>query len=163
LPHTGTCAIIAAHMDHERWMREALCEAQAAGAEGEVPVGAVVVWDGRVIGRGHNRKEALADPTAHAEILSLREAGVTRGGWRLNGATLYCTLEPCCMCAGALVNARVERLVYAVRDPKTGAAGSVYDLVRSPWLNHTLEVISGVLAAEVERELSEFFQQLRRT
>ena len=150
-------------MDHERWMREALREAQAAGAAGEVPVGAVVVWAERIIGRGRNRKEALADPTAHAEILALREAGSARGGWRLSGATLYCTLEPCCMCAGALVNARVERLVYAVRDPKTGAAGSVYDLVRSPWLNHKLEVISGVLSAEVERELAEFFQRLRRT
>jgi tRNA(adenine34) deaminase len=149
-------------MDHESWMREALREAQAAAAEGEVPVGAVVVWQGQVIGCGHNRKEALADPTAHAELLALREAARTRGGWRLSGTTLYCTLEPCCMCAGALVNARVERLVFAVRDGKTGAAGSVYDLVRSPWLNHKLEVLSGVLAGEVERELAAFFQALRQ-
>jgi tRNA(adenine34) deaminase len=162
LPSPPTYAIMSAPMDHESWMREALCEAQAAAAEGEVPVGAVVVWQGQVIGRGHNRKEALADPTAHAELLALREAARTRGGWRLTGATLYCTLEPCCMCAGALVNARVERLVYAVRDSKTGAAGSVYDLVRSPWLNHKLEVISGVLAGEVERELTSFFQGLRQ-
>lgn len=148
-------------MDHERWMREALAEAQQAAATGEIPVGAVVVWQGRIIGRGRNRKEAWADPTAHAELLALREAGQARGGWRLSGATLYCTLEPCCMCAGALVNARVETLVYAVADPKTGAAGSVYDLVRSPWLNHRLRVISGVLAEEVRALMQSFFQGLR--
>jgi len=150
-------------MDHACWMREALSEAQAAGAAGEVPVGAVVVWEDGIIGRGRNRKEAMADPTAHAEILALREAAAVRGGWRLTGATLYCTLEPCCMCAGARVNARIDRLVYAVRDLKTGAAGSVYDLVRSPWLNHKLEVLSGVLAMEVESELAAFFQRLRRS
>jgi len=148
-------------MDHERWMREALAEAQQAAATGEIPVGAVVVWQGRIIGRGRNRKEAWADPTAHAELLALREAGQARGGWRLSGATLYCTLEPCCMCAGALVNARVETLVYAVADPKTGAAGSVYDLVRSPWLNHRLRVISGVLAEEARALMQSFFQGLR--
>ena len=123
-------------MDHEAWMREALAEAMQAAAEGEVPVGAVVVRDGRIIGRGHNRKETLADPTAHAELQALREAAAALGAWRLTGATLYCTLEPCSMCAGALVNARVESLVHAVPDPKTGAAGSIYDIVRSPWLNH---------------------------
>lgn len=149
-------------MEHERWMREALEEARQAAAAGDVPVGAVVVWQGRVIGRGRNRKEALRDPTAHAEILALREAAQALGSWRLEGATLYCTLEPCCMCAGALVNARVERLVFAVRDPKTGAAGSVYDLVRSPWLNHRLEVVSGVLAAEAQGVMQAFFQGLRQ-
>ena len=142
-------------------MREALSEAQAAGAAGEVPVGAVVVWEDGIIGRGRNRKEAMADPTAHAEILALREAAAVRGGWRLTGATLYCTLEPCCMCAGALVNARIDRLVYAVRDLKTGAAGSVYDLVRSPWLNHRLQVYSGVLADEVQAVMDRFFTNLR--
>lgn len=148
-------------MDHERWMREALAEAQQAAAAGEIPVGAVVVWQGRVIGRGHNRRETLADPTAHAEMLALREAGQARGGWRLSGATLYCTLEPCCMCAGALVNARVETLVYAVADAKTGGAGSVYDLVRSPWLNHRLRVIPGVLADEALALMQSFFEGLR--
>jgi tRNA(adenine34) deaminase len=124
-------------------------------------VGAVVVWEGRIIGRGHNRKEMACDPTAHAEILALREAAQTRGGWRLPGATLYCTLEPCCMCAGAMVNARIERLVYAVKDAKTGAAGSVYDIVRSPWLNHRLEVIAGVLSDEAQALMQSFFQALR--
>jgi tRNA(adenine34) deaminase len=149
-------------MDHARWMREALREAEAAAREGEIPVGAVVVWQGEVIGRGHNRKEADADPTAHAEILALREAGAHRQSWRLAGATLYCTLEPCCMCAGALVNARVDEVVFALHDPKTGAAGSVYDLVRSPWLNHRLRVTFGVRADEAQALMDTFFQSLRR-
>ena len=148
-------------MDHARWMHEALAEARLAAAEGEIPVGAVVVWQDRIIGRGHNRREALHDPTAHAEILALREAGRERGGWRLSGATLYCTLEPCSMCAGALVNARIDTLVMGVRDPKTGAAGSVYDLVRSPWLNHRLVVEAGVLADEVQALMDAFFRRLR--
>ena len=148
-------------MEHEHWMREALAEARMAAQEGEIPVGAVVVWQDRIIGRGHNRKESLADPTAHAEILALREAGNTRGEWRLQGATLYCTLEPCSMCAGAMVNARISELVFGVRDPKTGAAGSVYDLVRSPWLNHRLRVTAGVLAAQVQELMQGFFQSLR--
>ncbi len=148
-------------MDHESWMREAIREAQAAAAAGEIPVGAVVVWADEIVGRGRNRKEERADPTAHAEILALRQAGQTRGGWRLRGATLYCTLEPCCMCAGAMVNARIDRLVFGVRDPKTGAAGSVYDLVRSPWLNHRIEVVSGVLAEEIGALMQDFFQSLR--
>ncbi|MFO7697165.1 MAG: tRNA adenosine(34) deaminase TadA [Anaerolineae bacterium] len=149
-------------MDDERWMREALAEAGLAAAAGEIPVGAVVVYDGAIIGRGHNRKESSADPTAHAEIVAIREAAVNRGAWRLSGATLYCTLEPCTMCAGAMVNARVDRLVYGVRDPKTGAAGSVYDIVRSPWLNHRLQVTSGVLADEVHALMEAFFEGLRR-
>ena len=148
-------------MDDARWMQEALAEARAAAQEGEIPVGAVVVWQGQIIGRGRNRKETLKDPTAHAEILALREAAAFCGGWRLLGCTLYCTLEPCCMCAGAMVNARIERLVFAVRDEKTGAAGSVYDLVRSPWLNHTLRVTSGVLADEVRETMQAFFRTLR--
>ena len=149
-------------MDHEHWMRQALCEAQAAAREGEIPVGAVVVWRDEIIGRGHNRKESLHDPTAHAEILALRQAAQYRGGWRLSGATLYCTLEPCCMCAGALVNARVDQLVFGVRDPKTGAAGSVYDIVRSPWLNHQLKIVAGVLALEVTEMMQGFFRSLRK-
>ena len=111
--------------------------------------------------KGAPEREALHDPTAHAEVLALREAGRERGGWRLSGATLYCTLEPCAMCAGALVNARVEALVFAVRDPKAGAAGSVYDLVRSPWLNHRLRVVAGVLAGEVQALMQTFFETLR--
>jgi tRNA(adenine34) deaminase len=149
-------------MEHEAWMREAMAQARAAAEAGEIPVGAVVVWQGRIIGRGRNRKEEWADPTAHAEILAMREAGGERGGWRLSGTTLYCTLEPCSMCAGALVNARVDALVYGVRDPKTGAAGSVYDLVRSPWLNHRLEVTAGVLAEEIQAMMQSFFEDLRR-
>jgi len=142
-------------------MREALEEARAAAAAGEIPVGAVVVWQERIIGRGRNRREELKDPTAHAELLALREAAAARDGWRLSGTTLYCTLEPCCMCAGAAVNARVDRLVYGLRDAKAGAAGSVYDLVRSPWLNHRLQVVAGVLAGEVQDLMQAFFQGLR--
>ena len=149
-------------MEHERWMREALEEAKAAGEAGEIPVGAVVVWQEQIIGRGRNRKEEYRDPTAHAELLALREAARSRGGWRLFGAALYCTLEPCCMCAGAMVNARIDTLVYGLRDPKTGAAGSVYDIVRSPWLNHRLQVTSGVLDKEVQQLMQSFFQTLRK-
>ncbi|MHB0857820.1 MAG: tRNA adenosine(34) deaminase TadA [Anaerolineae bacterium] len=148
-------------MDHERWMRAALEEARLAADAGEIPVGAVVVCGDAIVGRGHNRKETLRDPTAHAEILALREAARTLDAWRLRGCTLYCTLEPCSMCAGALVNARVETLVFAIRDPKTGAAGSVYDLVRSPWLNHTLRVVSGVLADDAQVLMQAFFERLR--
>jgi tRNA(adenine34) deaminase len=148
-------------MDQERWMRLALAEAAEAARAGEIPVGAVVVWGDEAIGRGHNRKETDGDPTAHAEILAIREAAVNRQSWRLSGATLYCTLEPCSMCAGAMVNARIDRLVYAVRDPKTGAAGSVYDIVRSPWLNHRLQVVTGVLEGEVRALMEAFFAGLR--
>lgn len=149
-------------MDHIIWMREALLEAQQAQASGEVPVGAVVVWQDTIIGRGRNRREELHDPTAHAEILALREASAARGGWRLDGSVLYCTLEPCPMCAGALVNARVDALVFGVRDPKAGAAGSVYDLVRSPWLNHRLQVTSGILAEQIQELMQCFFTNLRQ-
>jgi len=148
-------------MDHERWMREALAEARAAATVGEIPIGAVVVWNGAIIGRGHNRKETSADPTAHAEIVALREAAVNRRTWRLAGATLYCTLEPCVMCAGAMVNARIDRLVYGLRDPKAGAAGSVYDIVRSPWLNHRLQVQAGILADDIRALMESFFAGLR--
>ena len=149
-------------MDHEHWMREALVEAEIAAQKGEIPVGAVVVWRGEVIGRGHNRKEAYRDPTAHAEMIALREAAAKLQAWRLTGSALYCTLEPCCMCAGALVNARVDELVFAIRDPKTGAAGSVYDIVRSPWLNHRLRVTSGVLSNQAQDVMQRFFERLRR-
>ena len=162
LVHPHPHAIILVTMDHERWMREALAEARLAAAAGDIPVGAIVVWGDRLVGRGHNQCEALGDPTAHAEMLAIRAAAQARGGWRLSGMTIYSTLEPCPMCAGAMVNARLDRLVLGVRDPKTGAAGSVYDLVRSPWLNHRLEVISGVLADEIEALMSAFFADLRQ-
>lgn len=159
-------AILVRGMNHEHWMREAIEQAQLAASLGEIPVGAVVVapephGPGCVVGRGHNRKETEADPTAHAEIVAIREAARALGAWRLTGTTLYCTLEPCVMCAGALVYARVERLVFAVRDPRGGAAGSVYDLVRSPWLNHRLEVVEGVLADQVQTMMTAFFESLR--
>jgi len=148
-------------MDHEKFMREAIAEAVLAFQKGDVPVGAVAVRDEQIIGRGHNRKEELKDPTAHAEMIALQEAARTLGGWRLTGVTLYCTMEPCPMCAGAMVQARLPRLVYAVDDPKAGAGGSVVDLLRHDRLNHQLEVVSGVLAAEVQRLMQAFFEQLR--
>jgi tRNA(adenine34) deaminase len=148
-------------MDHQKFMREAIAEASLAFQKGDVPVGAVAVCDGQIIGRGHNRKEELRDPTAHAEMMALQEAARTLGGWRLIGVTLYCTMEPCPMCAGAMVQARLPRLVYAVEDPKAGAAGSVVDLLRNERLNHRVEVIAGVLAEEAKELTQEFFQRLR--
>jgi tRNA(adenine34) deaminase len=147
--------------EHERYMREALDEARAAFERGEVPVGAVAVHKGYIVGRGRNRKEELADPTAHAELIALREAAQVLRSWRLADVTLYCTMEPCPMCAGAMVLARVPRLVYAVDDPKAGAAGSLFDIVRSPRLNHQVLVTRGVLAQEARDLLDRFFQELR--
>ncbi|MFN8164378.1 MAG: tRNA adenosine(34) deaminase TadA [Solirubrobacterales bacterium] len=145
----------------EDWMREALAEAEHAAALGEVPVGAVVVRAGEVVGRGYNRRESDGDPLAHAEVLAIREAARSTGGWRLDGTTLYVTLGPCAMCAGALVLARVDRLVFGARDPKAGYCGSLGDLVRDPRLNHRLEVTDGVLEALQER-LRSFFRELRK-
>lgn len=142
-------------------MREALAEAALAPAHGDVPVGAVAVFDDTVIGRGHNRREADADPTAHAEMLALREAARVLGSWRLAGVTLYCTLEPCPMCAGAMVLARLSRLVYGADDPKAGAAGSVVELLRDPRFNHRVAVTRGVLAEEAQALLERFFSSLR--
>jgi len=138
-------------------MAEALACARLAASEGEVPVGAVVVLDGRVVGRGRNARERLHDPTAHAELLALRDSARSLGRWRLTGATVYATLEPCPMCAGALVNARVDRLVYGVADPKAGAVDTLFDVVRHPRLNHRVEVASGVLGSECGELLKEFF------
>jgi tRNA(adenine34) deaminase len=146
----------------ETFMGEALAEARRAAAEGEVPIGAVVVADGRIIGRGRNARERLNDPTAHAEILALQEAARTLGRWRLAGATMYATLEPCPMCAGALVNGRLDRLVYAVADPKAGAVDTLFDLVRDARLNHRLQVASGILGQECGDILREFFRQRRK-
>jgi tRNA(adenine34) deaminase len=148
--------------EHVEWMRLALAEADKAAAVGDAPVGAIAVCDGTVIGRGHNRKEHDRDPVAHAEIFALREAAHAVGGWRLVGVTLYCTLEPCPMCAGAMVQARLPRLVYAADDPKAGAAGSVIDLLQHEGLNHRVEVIRGVLAEEAAAKLTAFFQSLRQ-
>ncbi|MEW6541965.1 MAG: tRNA adenosine(34) deaminase TadA [Bacillota bacterium] len=143
-------------------MREALREAEKAYAEGEVPVGAVVVRDGTIIGRGHNRREADNDASAHAELLALRQAARAAGDWRLSEATVYVTMEPCPMCAGALVQFRVKRVVYGTDDPKAGAAGSVVELLREPRFNHQVEVIPGVLEAECREIVQRFFRELRR-
>jgi len=148
-------------MDDLAWMHRALAEAEAAAEMGEVPVGAVMVRDGELIAAAHNRREADADPLAHAELLAIRRTARHVGGWRLTGCSLYVTLEPCAMCAGALVNARVERLVYGAADPKAGFCGTLGDLVRDPRLNHRLEVVGGVLAAESAALLRGFFGGLR--
>jgi tRNA(adenine34) deaminase len=143
-------------------MREALFEARRAGALEEVPVGAVVVHEGRVIGRGCNRREVDQDPLAHAEVLAIRQAAAHIGSWRLTGATLYVTLEPCAMCSGALVLSRIERLVYGARDPKAGFCGSLGNLVEDVRLNHRLQVAGGVLEEESAALLRTFFRALRR-
>jgi len=147
--------------EDERCMGLALEEARRAEAGGEVPVGAVVVLDGRLIGRGHNRVIASSDPTAHAEILALREAGAGMGNYRLTGAALYATLEPCSMCCGAAVNARVARVIYGAVDPKAGAAQSLYRLLEDERLNHRAAVSAGVLGRECGAILSGFFQKRR--
>ncbi len=148
--------------DDERFIEAALAEAQAAADEGEVPVGAVVVWQGRIIGRGHNRVEATQDPTAHAEIIAIGAACQTMKSWRLEDATLYATLEPCHMCAGAIVLARIPRLVYGARDPKAGACGSLALVPQDLRLNHRAEIVSGILAPECGAILEAFFQAKRR-
>ena len=142
-------------------MREALRLAVRAAERGEVPVGALVVKDGKVVGRGYNAPISSKDPTAHAEIQALREAATAIGNYRLEGCSLYVTLEPCVMCAGAIMHARIARLVYGAADPKTGACGSVVDLFSEKKLNHHTEVEGGVLAVEAGRLLSEFFAARR--
>jgi len=149
-------------MDHEAFMREALAEAEKAYAAGEVPIGAVVVRGGEIISRAHNRREAEHDATAHAEILAIREAGRRLGGWRLTGCTLYVTIEPCPMCAGALVQSRVEHLVYGAADPKGWADRSLLEIVQNPGLNHRLAVTAGVLAEESSALMKRFFRSRRR-
>lgn len=149
-------------MDHAEYMREALAEAEKAYALDEVPVGAVMVLDRKIIGRGHNLRETLKDSSAHAELLALREAAGYLGDWRLNGGILYSTLEPCPMCAGALVQFRVTTLVYGAADPKAGAVGSVIDVVRQPRFNHQVQVIAGVLEDECRSILQRFFRELRK-
>jgi len=148
-------------MTDDDWMGEALALARSAETRGEVPVGAVVVRDGAIVGRGGNAPIEGSDPTAHAEIAALRDAGRALGNYRLPGSTLYVTLEPCAMCAGAIMHARIERLVFGGRDPKTGACGSVVDLFAEPRLNHHTAVTGGVRADECGRLLSAFFAARR--
>jgi tRNA(adenine34) deaminase len=146
----------------ETWMRAALEEADAAAVRGEVPVGCVIVdAHGRELGRGHNARETLADPTAHAEVIALREAAARALTWRLDGATAYVTLEPCVMCAGALVHARVARVVYGCPDPKGGAIDTMFGIGRDARLNHRFEVEAGVLEEECAAKLRAFFEALR--
>lgn len=146
-----------------RFMRLALEEAAAAAEEGEVPIGAVVVCDGEVVSRAHNRREEDADPAAHAEFLAMEEAARALGRWRLSGCTVYVTLEPCLMCAGLMVNARVDRCVYGASDPKGGALGTLFDVSHDERLNHAFEVTSGVLADEAAEQLRTFFRARRKS
>jgi tRNA(adenine34) deaminase len=148
-------------MDHERYMREALALARDGESAGEVPVGAVLVREDAIVARAHNSPILASDPTAHAEMLVLREACVKLGNYRLSGATLYVTVEPCAMCAGALVNARVERLVFGCRDLRFGAVRSKFRIADSDLLNHRVEVIEGVLAVECMELVKSFFERRR--
>jgi tRNA(adenine34) deaminase len=149
-------------VSNEEWMRLALAEARVAQAAGDVPIGAVVVdAAGVLIGRGHNQRESHADPTAHAEIVAIRDAASRLATWHLDGCTLMVTLEPCTMCAGAIGLARLDRLVYGAADPKAGAVGSLWDVVRDRRLNHRAEVISGILAAECGELLQSWFEARR--
>ncbi len=147
--------------EHERWMKAALVEAEAAAAEGEVPVGCVVVRDGRIIGRGHNRTESLKDPTAHAEVVAIGAAATALANWRLSGATVYVTIEPCLMCTGALVLARPDWVVFGARDEKFGCLGSRYDIAADNRFNHRLKVMEGVLATQAGELLRRFFRARR--
>ena len=145
----------------ERFMYEALKEAEKALAADEVPVGCVIVHEGIILGRGYNRTESLQDPTAHAEILAITSASENLGSWRLSGCTVYCTIEPCAMCAGALMLARVERLVFGAPDPKFGACGSIFNIVQSKKLNHRIALSTGILKNECVRLMQEFFKKKR--
>ena len=147
--------------DDEQWMRAAIAEGRLAEAEGEVPVGAVIVHAGEIIGRGRNLRETTQDPTAHAEMIALREAAHALGSWRLIDTSLYVTLEPCPMCAGALVNARVPRVVWGCDDPKAGATQTLYAIGSDARLNHRFECVPGVLGDECAALLSEFFAAIR--
>jgi tRNA(adenine34) deaminase len=147
--------------EHEYWMQEAIREAKKAAALGEVPIGAVIVRGGQVIGRGHNLRETALNPTAHAEIIAIREASRTLSAWRILDSTLYVTLEPCPMCAGAILQSRIDRVVFGASDPKAGCAGTLMNLLEDPRFNHRAEVIGGVLAEPCGRMLSDFFRELR--
>lgn len=148
--------------DDERFMAEAMAEAELAARAGEVPVGCVLVRDGQVIARGHNLRERAQDPTAHAETIALRAAAVRTRSWRLTDVTCYVTLEPCPMCAGALVNARIPRLVYGCDDPKAGAVRTLFTIGQDPRLNHRFDLTPGILATECSAQLTTFFDQIRK-
>ena len=147
--------------NEEHFIFKAMEEAAIAEENGDVPIGAIITYENSIIARAHNQREQLNDPTAHAEIIALTQAAAYLGTWRLHGCSIYVTLEPCPMCAGALVLARVDRLVYGCNDPKTGACGSLYNIVEDDRLNHRIATISGVLADECSRQLSAFFQKKR--
>jgi tRNA(adenine34) deaminase len=149
-------------MMHDYFMQLALQEAEHAMAENEVPVGAVIVHEGRIIAAAHNQREQLRDPTAHAEMIAITQAAALRGSWRLDGCTLYVTLEPCAMCAGAILQARIPTVVYGAADPKAGAVQTLYHLLEDPRLNHRAEIVSGVLAEACGQILTRFFQQQRQ-
>jgi len=147
--------------DDARFMVEAIKEAAAAAQEDEVPIGAVIVHNGRLIARAHNQRETLSDPTAHAEMIALTQAAAAMGDWRLEGCTMYVTLEPCAMCAGALVLARIDRLVYGPADPKAGACQTLYQITNDPRLNHRIEVVSDFMTEPCRMILQDFFAQKR--
>ena len=148
-------------VEDEGFMRQALAEAERAIERGEVPVGSVAVYEGRVIARGHNLRETAQDPCAHAELIAMRAAAAYLRSWRLTGVTIYVTLEPCPMCAGALVNSRVDRVVYGADDPKAGALRTLYRLAEDDRLNHRVEVVPGILAETCATQLKSFFSKLR--
>lgn len=143
------------------YIQQALIEAEKAASIGEVPIGAVLVWENQIIARAHNLRETTGDPTAHAEILAMREAATVRHHWRLSGGILYTTLEPCPMCAGAMIQARIQRLVFGAYDPKGGAAGSLMDILRDERLNHQVHITAGILEDECGNILKEFFRERR--
>lgn len=149
-------------VEHEKFMMAAIEEAGKAAAIGEVPIGAVIVRNGEIVGRGYNLRETQKDPTLHAEMIAIREASEKLGGWRLIGCTLYVTLEPCPMCAGAIVQSRIEQVVYGARDPKAGCAGTLMNLLEEPRFNHQVPVKEGVLAEECAQLLKDFFRGLRK-
>lgn len=157
----GDNSTVAAGAQHERGMEIAIAEARKAETHGDVPIGAAILRDGEVLARAGNERELRRDPTAHAEILAIRAAAEALGGWRLPGTTLYVTLEPCAMCAGAIVLARIPTVVIGAPDPKAGAAGSVFDILREPALNHRPEVITGIREAECAEILRDFFATRR--
>lgn len=143
-------------------MKEALAEAKKAAAAGEVPVGAVIVKDGEIVGRGHNETETARDPTAHAEMIAIRQAAKNLGGWRLTGCTMYVTTEPCSMCAGAIVWARISRLFIGTMDPKSGACGSIFNIPQESRLNHFVEIETGLMQEECSSLMKNFFKELRK-